>query len=82
MTISKLSFCLLATFVVFVIVACGSPPSPSSTNSPGSPVPFGMFLLNVSQAHYSDYAQLPTTKVQNEQAFEENSPSLSAISLS
>ncbi|HZU02964.1 MAG TPA: hypothetical protein VFA10_25070 [Ktedonobacteraceae bacterium] len=71
MTTSKILLSLLATFVVFIIAACGFPSPPNSTNSPGSPVPFDTFLQQVAQAKYSDYAQLPTTKVQNAQAFEE-----------
>ena len=73
MTTSKLSLCILATFTLFVIVACGSASSSTGggSNQGNTSVPFTVFIQNVTNARYSDYAHLPTTKVQNEQAFEE-----------
>ena len=73
MTKTKLYFGILATFLLFLVTACGSNSSTtgSSSSTNNSPVPFNTFLQSVSQAQYSDYTQLSTTKVQNKQAFEE-----------
>ena len=67
----KLRLMILLAFALFTLEACGSDSAKGSSNpTPGSPVPFTTFLQRVAQAHYSDYAGLPTTKVQNEQEFE------------
>jgi hypothetical protein len=72
MSSSKLRLLILLVLTLFTIEACGSDSSstgPSNLSS-GSPVPFTTFLQRVTQARYSDYTGLPTTKVQNAQAFE------------
>ena len=59
--------------LVFVfITACGSSAGGSNaTSSSHSVISFPQFLQSVAGAHYSDYAHLSITKVQNEEAFEE-----------
>ena len=75
MTTRKLALWVFATFVLFVVAACGSTSSSTGSSEPKdtslAPVPLATFLQNVSHARYNDYAKLATTKVQNEQAFEE-----------
>lgn len=70
MRTSTIWFCFLATVVVLLLTACDSLSS-SSGGTVSASTPFSTFLQHVENARYSDYAQQKTTKVQNEQAFEE-----------
>ena len=73
MKTSKAFWGMLVAVVLFLVTACGTNSSTtgSSGSTNGTVVPFSTFIQNVSQAQYSDYAPRSTTKVQNEQAFEE-----------
>lgn len=75
MTKAKWRSCILTLAVFFSVSACGvsssSTPGASSTNVSNAPLPFAAFLQQVEHAQYSDYAQRGSSRVQNEQAFQE-----------
>ena len=71
MKIAKVYSGILAAFILLLLAACGTNSSATGGFTSNGPVPFSTFLQHVSQAQFSDYAQSPTTKVQNESAFNE-----------
>ncbi len=64
---------IVAVVALCIIIAYGSGAlatgSSLTMSNPNNPVPFAQFIQAVTNARYSDFANLPTTKVQNEQEF-------------
>ena len=71
MTKLKTVLYLLATLALVVcgVVTMQGGFAYASSSAPKAFVTFPTFLVKVQNAHYSDYAGLPTTRVRNEQAF-------------